>query len=85
MKYPLIKLTWLDASTHDRWEEIRTAIDKQDEQVTVNTVGWLLGETKTQYILGTGITGHGCTAATWYIPKGMVTKRTNIKGHDIEH
>ena len=83
MKYPLVRLDWLDASSHDSWQVIEDA--KPDQDFTVHTIGWLLNETKKYYVLGTGLSSNGLTAATWRIPKGMVVKRINIKGHDIEY
>ena len=83
MKYPLAKVDWIDASTQDSWQSIENA--KTQEDFIVHTIGWVISDTKRYITLGTGLSSHGQSAATWRIPKGMVVKRTNIKGHDIEY
>ena len=82
MSYSLCKIEWVDAASQDAWQPIANAQEEQEYPVT--SVGWLLSETKKWYILGTGISGNGMTACTWRIPKGIVTKKTIIKGHDID-
>lgn len=85
MKYKLVQLDWQDASTEDAWQTLDSAAEDRDSNFIVHTIGWLIGETKTCYVLGTSLSSHGMAAATWRIPKGMVVKRTNIKGYDLEY
>lgn len=85
MKYKLVKLDWQDASTHDSWQTLEEAAEDRDGHFIVHTIGWLIGETNGCYILGTSLSANGLSAATWRIPKGMVVKRTNIKGFDLEY
>ena len=83
-KYNLTEIVWRDASTYDNWQAIHIAVEEPADSI-IHTAGWLLGEDKHHYILGTGISSNGNTAATWRIPKGMVLSKKSIKGFTLSH
>jgi hypothetical protein len=78
MNFPLVKITWLDATDIDTgWHTISEI--KEKTLVAVESVGWLLEETDQKIVLIGCLDRHDENAGRGIIiPKPWITKREEL-------
>ena len=80
--YKLVEVTWLDTVSDCRWQDIGEA--KQAKPALGKTVGYLLNETDTEFVVAPTINNLGHTSGTTVIPKQWVRQKRVIKGYYYE-
>lgn len=74
-QYPLVEITWDDASSDAGWQEAREV--KFEPQVVIS-VGFLISENKKYVIIGHTYSGEDFVG--WMqIPKGMIISKKVLK------
>lgn len=66
---------WRDSSSLRGWQ----SIDADHSVGIINSVGWMVRETKTAITLTTGISEHGSVCDAITIPREAVTNITRLK------
>ena len=85
MKYPLLEIHWLDASSSNGWKDVDKITDKDLDHFEVKTVGYLVRENKHYWLLAQAMSSYGSVSNRFQIPKKWVKKVTRIKGHFCEY
>ena len=81
-RYSLYVIKWFDAYATGSWKDM----DKcQTEELTVHSVGWLVYEDKSYYILAQQLSSVNTCADRIQIPKVCVKSIHRLKGFDIEY
>lgn len=76
MAYKIQQITWCDATSLNGWGPIE---GRDTEMVTVNTVGYVVKETKDYIVLSAADSSLGTTMWTISIPRYWIKKRKTLK------
>lgn len=76
MAYKVQQITWCDATSVSGWGSIE---DRNTDMITVNTVGYVVKETKDYVVQSAADADNGTTMWTISIPKYWIKKRKTLK------
>lgn len=76
MAYKIQQITWCDATSVSGWGPIE---DRNTDMITVNTVGYVVKETKDYIVLSAADADNGSTMWTISIPRYWIKKRKTLK------
>jgi hypothetical protein len=71
IKYPLVMVTWGDACSSDKWQEMG---DVDGKALSVTTVGFVVKKGPEVLVLMSTIDANGSVCGEMSIPLGMVTR-----------
>lgn len=77
----LYKVKWLDALADGGWKAIE---QHRPELIEVQSVGWLVAESRNVLSLAQQLSSAGSAADTINIPKNCIVKKTKL-GHSITY
>lgn len=82
MRWPLIRVTWVDSSSPSGWERLKAVLEPYD--MTHESVGWLLKETDDRITIAAhfqvnGVDENPCVDGVMTIPIVAITKRSVLE------
>ena len=77
MNYPLVLIEWVDASCKAEWTSHEDILDWGKEELVINSVGYLVGESKRYFILSSTMSPE-MLGSSMKIPKSWVKKKVKL-------
>ena len=81
-KYNLYRVDWIDAHSNGGWSLPK---DINIKPLKVNSVGWLIKDTKDYIVLAQNMSSSGNCADRIHIPKKWIQKKRKITKHLIQY
>ena len=80
--YHLYRINWIDAHSNGGWDKPK---DVNINPLKVHSVGWLIKESPTYFVLAQNMSSNGNCADRIHIPKKWITSKHKITGNIIDY
>ena len=80
--YHLYRIDWIDAHSNGGWELPK---DVNIKTLKVNSVGWLIKETPTYYVLAQNMSSSGSCSDRMHIPKKWMCRKRRLTNNIVEY